>query len=261
MAGRRLPCSMSDMERTLPASPRRREWAREQGYSARSAAMTAACGLFVAAVLVAYQGAQIVDAFADLIRRRFGAAPETSVSPAMASDLLHEGAVSACVIGGWIVAAVWLTALAINVVQTAFVWSTAAMTPDWGRLGPSAGMRRLFSADNLVTLLWGGLALTSVALSVAIMVAADSSFAAGSSRASIEVAVRSAIERVSQSAMELAGLLIVLGVVDIAWRRWKLDRALRMSPDEAREEAGMRRFQRPQIAATAATGIARGPAV
>lgn len=206
--------------------------------------MTATTALLVAAGLVAWQGPQIVDGLASLVRARLQTAPLAALTLDAATGMIRESAVSIGLLAGWIVAAAWCAALAINLVQTGFVWAPAAVNPDVERLDPALGMRRLFSTDNFVTSLWSLAALTIAVLATAGLVMSWLRSPWPSVSAPVEAAAGAAIQETSQAAMTLAGLLVVLGIADVAWRRWRLEQSLRMTAEEAKEEAGRRKTPR-----------------
>jgi flagellar biosynthetic protein FlhB len=232
---------MSDLEPSLPASPQRRAGAREQGYIARSAAMTGAFALITAAAMAVGQGTSIIEGFGDHLRGRLQTAPSLVLNQNQATDLIRDDATAIVLSAGWIIGAAWAAALAINLLQTGFIWSTATITPDWTRIDPGVGSRRLFSADNVASVFWGNLVVFAIAAGAMIAVQSGLGSFGGTPQSAVGPFSKHALERVSWSALGLTALLIVLATVDVAWRRWRLEQSLRMSTDEARDEAGRRR--------------------
>lgn len=232
---------MSDVERTLPASPRRRAWAREQGYSPRSAALTGALVLMAAAALAAVQGAQLLNGIGVHLRVQLSTVPQLSLNPLQAVDRLRENALSIGLLAGWWLAAAWGAALAFNLLQTGFQWSPVAIHPDLSRIDPSIGTRRLFSPENLATVLWG--LLVTAAMAFAAM------FLTGTRFQSLEYGravptggiATHAIESVGGVILQLSGMLTLLTTIDVVWRRWRFEQSLRMSPEELRDETDRRK--------------------
>ncbi|QDT54044.1 flagellar biosynthesis protein FlhB [Caulifigura coniformis] len=227
---------MEDVERTLPASERRRAWAREQGYSARSAAFTGAVSLAAAAALWLWTGPAVVDQLASRLKSRLQERPALSLDLDSAASLLQGDFLALGLFAVWGMAAVWGTAAVVNLAQTGFQWSPAAMSADLSRVNPFEGMNRLFSAGQVVTALWSIVVLAGVAGGAFIAVQTFEFSRAW--QGSLEATLRRTSDDLSLLALQLAGLVVALCVLDVVRRRWTLETSLRMTADEQREEAG-----------------------
>jgi flagellar biosynthesis protein FlhB len=227
---------MDDVERTLPASERRRSWAREQGYSARSAALTAALSMLTAAVLWLWSGPTVIDQLASRLQSRLSGTTAVSLTLDSATDLIRSDVVALGSFALWGMAAVWGIAVIANLVQTGFHWSPAAVNADLSRINPTAGLSRLFSVTNLLTSFWSLLVLGGVSLGALAAIAFWKPSDSSSGR--FETLVNQTSNEVATTALQLAGLVVALCILDVARRRWALEQSLRMTADEQREEAG-----------------------
>jgi flagellar biosynthetic protein FlhB len=228
---------MDDVERTLPATERRRAWAREQGYSARSAAFTAAVSLMTAAALWLWSGPTVIDQLASRLQSRLSRQATVSLNLDSATDLIREDFVALGLFGLWGMAAVWGVTVTANLVQTGFQWSPATVAADASRINPATGFSRLFSVNNVLTSFWSLLVIGSVSIGAFVAVAFWKPIETNWG-GSFESLVRHASNDVAMTALQLAGLVVVLCLVDVARRRWALEQSLRMTADEHREEAG-----------------------
>ncbi|OAI56262.1 hypothetical protein AYO47_02190 [Planctomyces sp. SCGC AG-212-M04] len=227
---------MDDVERTLPASERRRAWAREQGYSARSAALTAAVSMMAAAVLWLWSGPAVIDQLASRLQSRLSSSAAVSLTLESATELIRSDLVALGLFGLWGMAAVWGVAAAANLVQTGFHWSPAAVTADVARINPAAGLSRLFSVSNVLTAFWSLLVLGGVSLGAFAALAFWKPIQSSGGR--FETLVNQTSNDVAMTALQLAALVVALCVLDVVRRRWALEQSLRMTADEQREEAG-----------------------
>jgi flagellar biosynthesis protein FlhB len=228
---------MDDVERTLPASERRRAWARERGYSVRSAAFTAAVSLATAAVLWLFAAPAVIDQLASRLQSRLQSRPALTLDLGSATDLVRGDVVGLGMFAVWGLAAVWVAAAAANLVQTGFVWSPGAIAPDVSRIDPTQGVARMFSRGNLVSAVWSLVVLLvlCVAGAIAWRGAEWSSFAL---TGRLETVSRRWLDELSMTALQLTGVLATTCVLDVIRRRWQLEQSLRMSLEEQREEAG-----------------------
>jgi flagellar biosynthesis protein FlhB len=228
---------MDDVERILPATERRRAWAREQGYSARSAAFTAAMSLMTAAVLWLWSGQAVIDQLASRLQDRLSRQAAVSLTLETATDLVREDLMALGLFGLWGMAAVWGVAVVANLVQTGFHWSPAAVAADAARIDPGAGLSRLFSVSNMLTSFWSLLVLGGVCVGAFVAVSTWKPIEA-TWAGRFETLVGRASNEMAMTALQLGGLLVALCILDIARRRWALEQSLRMTADEHREEAG-----------------------
>src|SRR5436190_9606262 len=155
---------MDDVERTLPATERRRAWAREQGYSARSAALTASLSMMTAAVLWLWSGPAVIDQLASRLQSRLSSRAAVSLTLDSATELIRSDFVALGLFGMWGMAAVWGVAAVANLVQTGFHWSPTAVSADAARINPMVGLSRLFSVTNVLTSFWSLVVLGGVSL-------------------------------------------------------------------------------------------------
>jgi flagellar biosynthesis protein FlhB len=230
---------MDDVERTLPATERRRAWAREQGYSARSAALTGAVVLATMSSLWLAAGPAAVDQIAASIRDTRYANVTVSVSPEQAIEQATASVLEIGLVGLAGMVLTTLAALTVNLAQSGFQWSTVPLAPDVSRIDPGRGLSRLASTDNALAALWSLLILS--AASVAGFVAISTASAPRSLwSGSLETVVVEVTSGAASTALQLSAVVVVLSGLDVARRRWSLERSLRMTAVEQREETGAR---------------------
>ncbi|RPH38729.1 MAG: flagellar biosynthetic protein FlhB, partial [Planctomycetota bacterium] len=155
-----------DEERTEPATPRRREEARERGQVARSGDLSSAMILLAAVVALRFLGKPIIGGlFASAASVLEGLALVDGDPAHLMSQF--AGAFGAVLLGFLPFAGIVLAAaLAANLVQVGFLFTSKPLTPDLDRIDPVSGLGRLFSLRGLVRVVAGLLKLSAVTLVV-----------------------------------------------------------------------------------------------
>ena len=126
--------------------------------------------------------------------------------------------------------------LVANVAQTRGAFSTKALTPQWSRLSPLAGVRRLFSPATLWQLMKELLKLTMVVLLSYQVIAGLVHEVVGTRPAGLTPIVAYAASRVVALVREVAvgGLLVAAG--DYLFQRRRMSQQLKMTKQEVKEE-------------------------
>jgi flagellar biosynthetic protein FlhB len=224
--------------RTEKATPKRRKEAREKGQIARSPDLTSAAVLLGGIGAVIVTGPTMLDHFADIVRVGLGQSGSTRLAGrAGVGDLFSWGVTS--MIG--IVAPVAVTALAAgliaNVIQNRPAITTAAISPQWSRLDPRNGVKRLFGVRALFE--GGKTVVKTSVVAVAAFVAIwprlqNLGELAGAPPGEI-------LSQLASSVMTLALYVCVafllIGIIDFTWQRYQHEKSLRMTKEEVRQES------------------------
>jgi flagellar biosynthetic protein FlhB len=221
-------------QRTLPATPRRRQKAREKGQVAHSAELGPAFALLMAGWGLGTVGRMVSPAFVAWVTAVWSQ-PPGELGLASVDALLQR----ALMIGGLAVvplaAAIMLTAVLAGGLQTGFVFSAAALTPRLDTLSPVRGLERMFSARALADLLRSLFKFAAVAAAIygparsLIVTLPAMAGQIDGPVAMVWQTLTAVLVRVG-----LASLAIAAG--DIFYQRWELDRTLRMTREEFKEE-------------------------
>ncbi len=221
-------------QRTLPATPRRRQKAREKGQVAHSAELGPAFALLIAGWSLNAVGRMVAPAFLAWATSVWSQ-PAGELSMAAVDTLLQR----ALLIGGLAVvplgAAIMFTAVLAGGAQTGFAFSTAALAPRLDTLNPVTGVQRMFSARAVADLLRSLLKFAAVAAAIygptqSLIVALPAM--AGQIEGPVMIVwqtLTSVLVRVGLASLAIAG-------ADIFYQRWEMDRSLRMTREEMKEE-------------------------
>lgn len=218
---------MADAERSIPATPRRREMAREQGM-APSAALPAFVATAGAAILLlpGWSLAALPAAAASM-REAIAAAfaPAGGAPWPFPTDVVIPTAT--------LVLAAAAAGLGVRFLLDGSAWRLSRAAPHWRRVDPLAGCRRIFSAATCRAVAWNGVCLAVFAVAVA--------FSSGPI-----VGVLRTSEPLLEAERPLAALRgsvapVLLAAAALAATQWGLarvafERRLRMTPEEFKEE-------------------------
>lgn len=225
-----------DEERTEPASPRRREEARERGQVARSADLSSAVILLAAVLALQFLGKSMIGGiFASAATVLEGLALVDGDPAGLMSQF--GGAFTAVLLGFLPFAGVLLAAaLAANLLQVGFLFTGKPLAPDFDRLNPVSGLGRIFSLRGLTRLVAGLLKLTLVGIVVFWTLWAERVRLVELSGRGFEPILGVAVDLMFVLSFRAALILLVLALFEYGIQRWQHERDLRMSKQEVREE-------------------------
>lgn len=223
-------------ERTEQPTERRRTQARERGNVARSVDLTAA-GLMLGAATVFYVLAvPMARALAELTAGLLRSAGRPRLDQA---DVVEHFRNILQVIAPSLLAVLltmMLTAFIWNVVQVGILIAPEALQPQFGRLNPLSGFRRIFSITALMRLT-GSLAKLAVVVGIAVWsigsILPHVTQLIGLQPGATLIFMEGALVKL---AFQLAAALVFLALLDFLYQRWRLEQDLKMTRQEIRDE-------------------------
>lgn len=225
---------MAQGDKTEQATPRRRQKAREKGQVARSRELSAALVSFAGLLVLLW----IASAQLQRWRISWRALPAFAAGAdfSRSMPLLTWTGTAAL---GWIVAplsVVWLLAVGSSLAQGGFVFAAEALTPNPERLSPAKKLGQMFSLAGLAppakslipvsVLLYLGVSMLARDWDLLLRTAQMPAGAIG------EFAYRHVFEICWKSTL----VLLLWAAIDYLLQRQKLERDLRMSKQELRDE-------------------------
>jgi flagellar biosynthetic protein FlhB len=221
-------------EKTEAPTPRRIEKAREEGQIPVSKDLSAAAalaGATVGAAMVGPDAARALIAAMTALYERSHA-----VDPALMAEALRPTIRAALLLLLGIAAFALVLGAGSTLAQTQLHLSLKRIAPRLSRLSPLAGAKRLVSVENLVEFL-KSLAKLAVLIAAAVAVLWDAPSrlvhaAEWAPATLLAVTVADAFRLL----LALLAALAVIGVLDVAWMRYRHSQRLRMSRQDIREE-------------------------
>lgn len=241
-------------DKTHDPTPRRRQQARQAGRVAQSHDFNSAILLVGSLTLLIVAGGGLIGFLSDFMRDALGGnawrawidADQTGTQ--LASDQIGAlvrdvGRVLLPIVAGGA-----LLALGASLLQGGFGFWPGRAAPDWSRVNPATGAGRVFSGASVARVLFG---LFKIGV-VGTIAAWDlwhqrEELVSLAGLAPGELAAQ-AWDICFSTCVKIAGALLVLAAVDYLHERWRLERELRMTQQELRDE--LRELEGdPQVAA------------
>jgi len=236
----------TEQDRTEQATPFKLEEARKKGMVARSTEVSVAIGLLAAVLCLAMFSSWMLRQTLQLERRTLLQAGQWNFDiPHTVHALALIGERGLYVLSP-LLAILVLAALLGNFLQVGPVFSTEVLKPDFQRLNPAAGLRRIFSGRTLFELIKVLAKLLLFGLVTYLIL--KGLFARLPHFYRIPVAEYPGALRheVLRLLGALAGTAVAIALADLVFSRWEFGRRMRMSRRELREEL-KRREGDPQI--------------
>ena len=227
-------------DKTEAPTQRRREEAREQGNVARSVDLTASAVLVGGMVLLNWYGQNIFSALSGVVRKMLGVAWLGSVDPRSATDGVVASIYTVCVAMAPLMIGMMLIAVVINIAQVGLQLTPEKLQPNLGALNPLKGAGRLFQGQGLMKLVMGLLKMTLVGVTAYSAIHGRMSLILGVERLEFLQIFQVGAEMVYRIGLRVALLLFVLALFDYIWQRYQLEKSLKMSKQEVKDE--MRRM-------------------
>jgi flagellar biosynthetic protein FlhB len=220
-------------EKTEQPTPRRRQEAREEGQVPRSTDLTAALALLAALILLNLFGPGIFERMLLLIREM------VDVSDASAMTLRNWVARS-----GYVATAILLPFLLLLLVltlggalgQTGVLLTPKKLIPRIDNLSPLKGVRRLFSFDSVTRTGLGFLKMALVGLVAYYTIMARIQPVLGVGTVSPPGILHMASQILFALMLRMGLVLLILGLIDYFYQRHKVEKQLRMSKQEIKDE-------------------------
>lgn len=224
--------------RTEAPTPKRRDEARKKGQVARSTDLTSAAVLLGGLTALVITAPTMLNRFADVVRVGLSQSGNTHLADkAGMGGLVTWAMTSILEIAAPIAVAAAGAGLVANLVQNRPRITTEAIKPQWSKINPRTGIKRLvgtkalFDAGKTITKTM----VVGVAAFVAIWPRLTSlGQLAGSSPGQILTQLAGAIMTL---ALYVCAAFLVIGLIDFAWQRYQNEKSMKMTKEEIRQES------------------------
>jgi flagellar biosynthetic protein FlhB len=229
----------SDGDKTEEPSEKRREDAKAKGSVAISREVNSVGVLVAVALAMSFTWPQIRDGTAGVVRRflREGVSnPEAFVLDPLGL-MLDTVLTVGTMLGPMLVLATLAGGLVVFA-QIGVVWSPGAMSPDWSRLDPIAGIKQKFFSEAMVNELLKSLFKVAIVTWVVVDLGREQ-------MDGLQDAARRDLDGTLRWLWSVSWTLVVrvmvamtfLGLADVAFVRWQHEKKLRMSRQQLKDEA------------------------
>lgn len=237
-----------EQNRSEPATPFKLKEARDRGAVAKSVELNGIVAMLAFVALLAAAGPALLQRQFRVDASLLGHAhlPGFSESSAMAlaSALLLE----TLMLLAPVFAALLAAGVIASLLQTGPVFSFRPLKPDFDRVNPVAGLKRLFSRRLLFELVKGLLKLALFGYALYAILQALLPRLLGLAQTDPAAFGRIGLDTAAELLFKLCLVMLLVALLDLAYVRWDYARQMRMSRRELREEL-KRREGDPKIRA------------
>ncbi len=226
----------SDLEKSEEPTGRRIEQAREQGQVPHSRELGTFLILLVAGAAFWFMGSWFVGRSMAFVRKGFTIDPRVMHEPALMLPRLADVSGDALFVFSPLLGLLLLAALLPPFFLNAWVFSSEALIPDFGRLNPLPGLGRMFSWNSLMEL---GKAILKAGLlgGVAVLLIwkeRDEIF--GLLGEPFEAGLVHAGNLITFSFLVLVSMLVLVVAADVPFQLWQYFDKLKMTKEEVKQE-------------------------
>ena len=223
-------------EKTEQATPRKLEDAQKRGQFPNSPEVQTVFVMLAGMLAMLFGGQEMWQVLVTSVGRTLGHLHDISLTPNVMQGYAIMGALvfGKCV--GAVVLAVMLGGLLAGGIQSRFNTASEALTPNWGRLNPLEGIKRIFSvrsaARTFVSMIKLGV-IISLTYSVVKEVLTDPIFHTSVNAARIAQFLADSSFKIT---LRVVIIMTFIAIVDYAYQYWQTNRDLMMTKQELKDE-------------------------
>ena len=223
-------------QKTQPASPQRIAKAYEDGQIGFSADLIGGMMLAMGVMYFWFAGEWFFSTIGQTIIDRATIFQPMIADPRMIVDAATKDLMSVAVVMMALVLPLFLIAVTGGVFQTNFNISFKPLNLKWDKMSIPAGVKRIFSIASLVR---GALSIAkaTVVISIIYLIAeSEMENIAASGFASFQMLMISMCRILIYVSISIAMTMAMIGILDLAFQKWKQMQDLRMSLQELKDE-------------------------
>jgi flagellar biosynthetic protein FlhB len=228
---------MADPDKTEKATPKRREEARKQGNVAKSSDLSGAVVVLAGLFTLGATGSSMVQRMADGIHDSLASsAGRDPVTIGTVSDLLIKSGTNAAWCLAPIVGVCAAAGIVVNLAQVGIRPKSHALKPNFKRLNPQQGIKRIVGKQGLVELFKNILkfaVVTWVVLSAFLPHMTDYAAMVGVSPLQLGGSIAALVKSI---ALHATFAYLFIGLVDFFYQRYTREQGLKMKKEEVKEE-------------------------
>jgi flagellar biosynthetic protein FlhB len=238
----------SSGEKTFDPTAHRRQQARDQGQVAFSQDLGSAMLLLVGGMLFLLMGSEIVEFSIGLMRRDLETVVTLTPDPGQMMVHWHQIMKGLAAIIFPMLGYLVLAAVLTNLAQVGFLFLPDRLSPDFSRVNPAQGLKRIFSLTGSAKLGFGLFKIVVIAAVAGVVIWSRHDGILRAGAMSVPQLGYFLADITLKTVLWTGLALVILALFDYGLQRWKHEQDLKMTHQEVREE--MKELQGdPQIVA------------
>ena len=227
----------SYQEKTEPASDKKREEARRKGKIPRSVELNSAFVLLFGLLIISLGGTALVGGLAQVVRDSLLHSGTTPLTPTNLHGTVTRGVIAVGALLAPVILGIMGVGLAAAYLQVGFVFSPEVMRPNFEKINPFTGIKKILLSRRSMIELAKSLAKVGLVGMVAWWSVQD---VIAESPALVQSDVVGLLGFLGHAAFSVGlrtGLVfMVLAILDFFYQRFEYEREMRMSKEEVKEE-------------------------
>ncbi|MFN0133277.1 MAG: flagellar biosynthesis protein FlhB [Phycisphaerales bacterium] len=223
-------------DKTELPTARRRSEARGRGQVPKSTDLSAAVELAAGVALLALLGSAGTGILGTLMRHGLDGEMGDLLDPGALRDAGINAAITAAWVVGPALAIMFAVAYVAQFLQVGWLITLKPLTPDLNKLNPAAGLKRIFGVRGLLKSAMNSAKLVVVIGVATLVLAGDLPKIAALPGLSLFAGSLVVLRMALDLTLWLLLLLIIMGIVDLIFHRWRHVQDLRMTRQEVKDE-------------------------
>ena len=231
-----MPETDTGQERVIPATPRRRQEARRKGQVAKSREVNSALMLMASLAALGLLGPRLLQGIGDTFGMFFNIPVYQNLSTDNAPTVLLFALRRVFVLLTPFLIVMVVVALAVNIMQVGFMFSSEAILPKAERIDPIAGLKRLLSKRSLMELLKSLLKIGLVGYICFYTIRQSVPELATLSDRGVTDVFHYLSDIGFRIGIRACLILLLVAVIDYAFQRYEFEQSIKMTLEEFKRE-------------------------
>jgi flagellar biosynthetic protein FlhB len=223
-------------EKTEEATPRRKEEARKKGQVAKSIEINTAFVILAAFFALKMIGPYIYTELSNFMRFMFS---HFSTADLTINDIQILFATFGLVFLKTalpIMALITVISIGVGVLQVGVLFSFEPLMPQLDRIDPISGFQRLFSLRSIVELVKSLFKIAIIGYFIYRFISREIFQLPALISTDLHECLRLSAGLIVDLALQIGGVILILGAIDYAYQWWEHNKSLKMSKEEVKEE-------------------------
>ncbi len=223
-------------DRTEKATPKKREEAAEKGNVPKSTELNSVAVLIAAIAAFKMTGESLGETLKSFLVYIYMDSSQIAISAETIPELVSLVFSTAYKIIGPIILTILAAGLAINYAQVGFMIAKKALEPDFKKISPMAGVKRLFSARSLFETAKGIVKILIVATIGFLVITKHQNEYILLANMTIGEIISFLFAVISELVIKVSIALLIMAIADYAYQKWEHEKNLKMTKQEVRDE-------------------------
>lgn len=223
-------------DKTEQPTPKKLREARKKGQVMHSKDLSSALIFAVAVIVILKTGASMSQQLQSFMKMAFESAVTQPWNGAEIDRLKMEGFKTFAGVLSPLLGAVFIAALAVNFLQAGAIFTLDPMKPNFGKLNPLEGIKKMFSLKGLVNLAKSTIILVAVFFLAYQVIKGSLRPMLMLSQAGLMQSFEFGQNLIATLLMRTVLFMSVVGGADFMYQRWQFNKDMMMSKEEVKNE-------------------------